>query len=89
MSSMKPDIEVRLILRGQVATFEVEGGFARRPAPCDGLLVETTRSTILVPMEDVVAAVDEWRGDGTTPSRRGAAPRAGEVVCLPVAVQSR
>jgi hypothetical protein len=58
---MKPDIEVRLLLRGQVATFEVEGGFARRPAPYDGLLVETTHSTILVPLEDVVASVDEWR----------------------------
>jgi hypothetical protein len=52
----QPDVTVKLIKKGQVATFEVEGGFARRPAPCDGLLVETSATTILIPMDDLRVA---------------------------------
>jgi hypothetical protein len=74
MSSEKPDVEVRMILQHQVATFEVDGGFARRPAPCDGLIVETTVRTIFVPMEQVAAAVDEWRkARAACPATPGAA----------------
>ncbi|HYE58088.1 MAG TPA: hypothetical protein VD948_06265 [Rhodothermales bacterium] len=45
------------VLAGQPVTFEVEGGFYRRPAPADGLVVETDSTTIFVPLEDVAKAM--------------------------------
>jgi hypothetical protein len=57
----KMDLEVHALRKGQVATFEVEGGFVRRPAPCDGLLVETSSSTILVPVPELARALQELK----------------------------
>ena len=47
------DLTLRSIMKGQVATFEVDGVFIRGPAPSDGLLVETTTASIFVPMEEL------------------------------------
>jgi hypothetical protein len=55
------DVEVRPIAKGQLATFEVEGGFARRPAPCDGLLIETRTSTLLIPLEEAERVMAKLR----------------------------
>ncbi len=49
----KSDLRVQFIKKGQVATFEVDGGFCRKPAPSDGLLVESTTTTVFVPMDDL------------------------------------
>jgi hypothetical protein len=47
------DLTVQLIRKGQVATFELAGDFRRMPAPSDGLLLETTTTTILVHLDDL------------------------------------
>jgi len=65
--------QVRAVRRGQVVTAEVAGAFPRRPAPYDGLLVETDRTTILVPLEHVLRALKELEsaraGDELRPPR--------------------
>jgi hypothetical protein len=49
----RPDVRVQFVRKGQVATFEVRGGFARKPAPSDGVLVESTTTTLFVTVEDL------------------------------------
>jgi hypothetical protein len=51
------DGSVRAIEGGQVATFEVEGGFARRPAPESGLLLDLRSETVLLPAAEVRRAM--------------------------------
>lgn len=53
----KIDIDVQPILKGQVATFEAEGGFIRRPAPCDGLWVEQKSGSYFLPLKAAEAAI--------------------------------
>jgi len=59
LSMIKADVELRMIRRGQVATFEVGDTFAREPAPCDGILVETRVTTLLIPLTDVLRIIGE------------------------------
>jgi hypothetical protein len=59
LGDMNADIEIRAIRAGQLATFEVDGGFVRRPAPCDGLYIETSKTTILLPAGEVLKAMTE------------------------------
>ncbi|MDZ4693867.1 MAG: hypothetical protein SGI86_01880 [Deltaproteobacteria bacterium] len=52
--SSRSDLDVRLVIEGQIATFEVAGGFARKPVPADGVIVETTTTTIFIPLAALV-----------------------------------
>jgi hypothetical protein len=61
VADKKMDLEVAAIRKGQLATFEVEGGFVRRPAPCDGLLIETRSTTIFLPLSKIQKAVSALR----------------------------
>jgi len=51
------DLDVRLVLEGQVATFEVSGGFVRKAVPTTGVVVETTTTTIFIPLATLVEVV--------------------------------
>jgi hypothetical protein len=62
VGSGKPDLEVRPIRKGMLATYEVGGEFVRAPAPCDGVLIETERTTVLVPLTDLTRALGELTG---------------------------
>lgn len=68
--------------RGQLATFEMGGGFVRRPAPSDSLLLDLRSETILLCATVVRSAL---RGaptrSGNAEIRRG---RRGESVVLEV-----
>jgi hypothetical protein len=69
------DTTIRAILKGQLATLPVKGGgYARIPAPHDGLLVETTTSTFLLPAVDVARALGELPRQ---PARRTPGPSLG------------
>jgi hypothetical protein len=57
----KTDIQVRGIVKGTTATFEVDNGWCRKPAPCDGVLIETKTSTVLVPVAELERALREVR----------------------------
>jgi hypothetical protein len=60
------DTSIRAVLKGQIATLEIKGGgFARIPAPHDGLLVETTTSTFLLPADQVARALAELSKEPT------------------------
>lgn len=52
---------VRAVLAGQLCTFASADrtGWVRRPAPHDGLLIETDADTLLVPVDQARAALDE------------------------------
>jgi len=54
---------VRGILAGQVATFRSDDGtgWIRRPAPCNGLLVEDDETTLLVPLEEAEREIAAMR----------------------------
>ncbi len=61
IGNRKVDLEVRAIRKGQIATFEVEGGFVRKEAPCDGLYVETTQNTFILPKKHVLKILQHMR----------------------------
>lgn len=61
IGGLKMDLELHPIVKDQVATFEVQGGFARKPSPCDGLLIETRTSTILLPIEELNRALKDLK----------------------------
>jgi hypothetical protein len=65
-----PDIRVQFIRKGQLATFEVEGGFARKPAPSDGLLIELTTTSLFLPVEQIRRAGLEVAERPRTPPRQ-------------------
>ena len=44
------------VLKGQPILFAVEGGFARKPAPCDGYAVDVGSTCAFVPARDVETA---------------------------------
>jgi len=73
IGDQKADIEVTRLAEGQTATFEVEGGFARKPAPCDGLYIETRTSVIFIPLHVVERVLA--RADVQVGHRRGGRPR--------------
>lgn len=50
---------------GQIATFESGGGFARRPAPLDGILIDTRSQTLFLPAQTLLTAL------GGIPARTG------------------
>jgi hypothetical protein len=53
----REDRSISPVRAGQLATFEVGGGFVRLPAPCHGIIVETKTTTIFIPAADVAAAL--------------------------------
>jgi hypothetical protein len=57
--SEREDLTITPIRKGQLASFEVKGGYVRAPAPHDGLLIETTTSTVLLAAEDVARAMSK------------------------------
>ncbi len=58
----RPDLDVRFVFEGQIATFEVGGGFARKPVPTDGVIVETTTATIFIPISTLVEVMGQGLG---------------------------
>ena len=81
LGDLRADVEVRAIRKGQTATFEVDDGFSRKEAPCHGLLVETSTTTLLVPVADVANAVHELRKREPQQARaEGAEPVSGTQV---------
>lgn len=57
------EFTMQLVRAGQIVTFEVEGGWRRRPAPHDGLLVESTKTTILLPLDQLSKLLDLHRSE--------------------------
>jgi hypothetical protein len=68
------DRVVRAIKQGMVATFEMDGSFVRLPAPCDGVLIETRTTTILVPLRELTPALQELARAPTPPVVRPRIP---------------
>jgi hypothetical protein len=58
-----PDIRVQFLHKGQVATLEMDGAFARLPVPSDGLLIESKSATLFITVDDI-------RGAGVEVSER-------------------
>lgn len=48
---------IRPVRAGDEIIVEVEGGFVRRPAPCDGLAVETADRELFLPAAAVTHAM--------------------------------
>lgn len=50
---------IKAVLKGQIITWECQGGFIRGPAPSDGIVVEDDVSTKFIAYKDVNAALNE------------------------------
>jgi hypothetical protein len=51
-----PDIRVQFLHKGQVATLEMDGAFARLPVPSDGLLIESKSATLFISVNELKKA---------------------------------
>jgi hypothetical protein len=51
-----PDVRVQFLHKGQVATLEMDGAFARLPVPSDGLLIESKSTTLFISVDDIRCA---------------------------------
>lgn len=74
IGDMRADIEIRPITKGQIATFEVEGGYARKPAPCDGLLIESAKATVFIPATEAIKALKTLQRSSEKVAARTAGP---------------
>jgi hypothetical protein len=79
LGDLRADIEIYPIRKGQLATFEVDDGFFREPAPCDGLLIETKTATIFVPSGEVARALETLQKDERRRAVGRAKPWDGEI----------
>jgi hypothetical protein len=59
MDADKTDLTIRPVVRGQFATYERGRGYVRQPVPSDGFIVETTKTTIFVPLERIKRELGE------------------------------
>lgn len=48
---------VKPVREGEEIIVQVEGGFVRRPAPCDGVSVQTPERDLFVPADELEAAL--------------------------------
>ena len=53
---------VRGVRQGDAIAMPVAGGYHRRPAPCDGLYVETDDTALFIELSTVEAALAGMRG---------------------------
>lgn len=54
---MNLTIRVRPIRTGDEISVAVEGGFVRRKAPCDGVVVEVPERDVFLPAESLIEAL--------------------------------
>ncbi len=47
---MNIDLNIRSVMKGQIATYEDGNQFVRRPVPSDGIILETEKNTLFIPV---------------------------------------
>jgi hypothetical protein len=72
-ASSEKQIVLRPVTKGGEISVEVEGGFVRRQAPCDGIAIETETQSVFVPaekLEEALAKLGRDVGRKPAPGRR-------------------
>jgi hypothetical protein len=72
-ASSEKQIVLRPVAKGGEISVEVEGGFVRRQAPCDGVSIETESQSFFVPadkLEEALAKLGREAGRKPAPGRR-------------------
>lgn len=62
-SSSQPQLVLRPVRKGGPISVQVQGGYVRREAPCDGIAIETDEHSFFVPADSLEEALGKLGRD--------------------------